>query len=139
MSISPLTMNLPQDSQQLLGPALNPSDPFMAMLMAGGSASAPSFYDYMSYGQNAKPVQENRTYQGMNSTLAPSALSMSPNRDGGIVNPDYFEALPSNYADLKGFDFPGSQNSSNGENSNSGQDNSWEALIDDKTWRENPT
>ena len=134
MPFSPLSMSLPQDSQQLLGPAMNSSDPFMSMLMAGASTSTSGLYDYMPYGQAPKPVQQSLGMPGMNTTLAPSALSMSPNQDGAPTSAEYFDALPSNYADLKGFEFPGSQNSSNGENA--GQDNSWEALIDDKSWRE---
>ena len=135
---SPLTMSLPQDSRQLLGPALNSNDPFTAMLMSGGPISDTPFFDYGAFTGGAKPAQNNATISGMESTLAPSALSMSSNLGADGSASQFQDSLSNNFNDLKGFDLPGSQNSSNAE-STGAQDASasWNAFIDDKQWNEN--
>ena len=137
--ISPLSMTLPQDSQMLLGPALNANDPFTSMLMGGNPLHTPSYYSYNPFGANVKQEPHNPAFHGMDSTLAPSALSASPKQERqASASADFNEALPQNFADIKGFEFSGSQNSSIGESATA-QDANWDTFIDDKSWTENAT
>ena len=94
-------------------------------------------YNAGPYESIGKPAPTSSDFAGMDSTLAPSALSMSPGGGGETAAADFNASLPSNFSDLKGFDFPGSQNSSNGEGSTTGLDRAWNAFIDDNSWTEN--
>ena len=84
----------------------------------------------------------NRSFDGMNATLAPSMLDMSPNNSNGT---DGSSAIPTynygydNLGDYKGLSFV-SQNSGHGSGSvTPGNDGGWDAFINDNSWTENAT
>lgn len=73
--MGPFTTALPPESQQMLGPALDPRDPMTSMLMAGSEAYTSSPYYPWGSIQNPSKLEATRpTFGGMFSTLAPSAL-----------------------------------------------------------------
>lgn len=79
-NMSPFTTTLPPESQQMLGPALDPNDPFSAQLMAGSDAfTNVAGYPWadMSHGVKGMPVHPS-AWPGMSATLAPSALISTP-------------------------------------------------------------
>lgn len=145
----PLTTALPTESQMLLGPAFDPNDPLTSMFMAG---SENMFYNppmaSMSKQRNFHP-----SYDGMNATLAPSALDMSTGH--GTFNP----APPNTPAMSMSMSKPGFQLAFDGSMHNfakepvynggtssggsgaatPGIDGSWDAFINDNTWAENAT
>lgn len=77
----PFTTSLPPETQQMLGSALDPNDPFSSMLMSGSDSYATN--PYFPWGnmmpQNIKTEQTtaHQPLDGMSATLAPSALDMS--------------------------------------------------------------
>lgn len=73
--MGPFTTSLPPESQQMLGPGLDPQDPFSAMLMAGSEnyTSSP-YYPWGSMQNTSKVDSTQNQVSGMFSTLAPSAL-----------------------------------------------------------------
>lgn len=89
----PLQTSLAPEAQQMLGPALDYSDPFTSMLMAGSEP-------FMMQGQynpwenmnfpisKAQSMTPNfhPSYNGMSATLAPSALDMSSSNDNESFN-----------------------------------------------------
>lgn len=73
----PLSMALPTESQLLLGPALNPTDPLTSMFMAGSNAF-PRPWEDVATSPLAKAAQKlHPSYDGVHATLAPSALDLS--------------------------------------------------------------
>ena len=64
-SMSPLSMTLPPDTQQLLGASLPPNDPFSNILLGGNHPN--NFFAMNDYMQN------DFLQTGLNSTLAPNA------------------------------------------------------------------
>jgi len=65
----------------MLGPALDPNDPFSAMLMNGSEnfmSSPYSPWGTQQIGKSSHPVSMHPSYDGMSATLAPSALENSP-------------------------------------------------------------
>lgn len=85
---------LPAESQQLLGPALDPNDPFTSLLMQGHNDQSmhQPFYSYNPNG--AMKQQKNfNPYEGMNQTLAPGVL------DTSMANPMGAYNTPSSAAD----------------------------------------
>lgn len=78
--MGPFTTTLPPESQQMLGPALDPNDPFQAQLMSG-SESFTNMNGYpwaeMSQGVKGMPVHPS-AWSGMSATLAPSAMASTP-------------------------------------------------------------
>lgn len=75
----PFTTSLPPEAQQLLGPALDPSDPFTSMLMAGSEPFIQSQYYPWHNPQNTTPAPKSEihpSWNSMSATLAPSALDM---------------------------------------------------------------
>jgi hypothetical protein len=75
----PFTTSLPPESQQLLGSALNTSDPFASMLMAGSEPFIQNQYYPWPNPQN--PTQPHKAeahppWDRMSETLAPSVLDM---------------------------------------------------------------
>ena len=76
-NIYPFTTSLPPETHQMLGPALDPNDPFQAELMIGSENYTDSFYypwGNMSHGIDGMPVHPS-AWKGMSATLAPSALA----------------------------------------------------------------
>ncbi len=67
-------MALPTESQILLGPALDPSDPFTSALMSGSDVTQMPFYGYNSGAAPKLPYGTHPSFDALNGTLAPSAL-----------------------------------------------------------------
>ena len=135
--MSPLTMTLPQDSQMLLGSALNTDDAFANMLMA--NANNPGYFDTNSY-SSTKDVSYYPSLEGMNTTLAPSAMNMSPSgqtaADQANSNFQDFDSMNSmHFSDLKGADFNANHSGVNTPTA----DTSWDAFINEQSWTENNT
>jgi hypothetical protein len=87
--MGPFTTTLPPESQQMLGPALDYSDPFQAMLMNGSQmhTNSPYFpWNDMSQGIKGMPVHPS-AYQGMSATLAPSALKPKTEPESSAPSP----------------------------------------------------
>ncbi|KAI9748026.1 MAG: hypothetical protein M4579_007331 [Chaenotheca gracillima] len=84
---SPFTTSLPHESQLMLAPALDPNDPLTSLLMQGYNYGGDNSGDsngnnYQKPGFNNGSNNNNNSgmhpsYDGMNSTLAPSALDAS--------------------------------------------------------------
>ncbi|KAK8163113.1 hypothetical protein IWX90DRAFT_262410 [Phyllosticta citrichinensis] len=72
-STSPFSMALPAETQQMLGPTLDPNNPQTALFMAN-SEMLPQFTQY-TYNPNFDNLKArmNSATQGMNQTLAPSS------------------------------------------------------------------
>lgn len=76
--MGPFTTSLPPESQQMLGPALDPHDPMTSMLMAGSeSYNSGSYYPWDNMQSPSKLDTTRPSFDGMFSTLAPSALEDS--------------------------------------------------------------
>lgn len=76
-NMSPFTMSLPPESQQMLAPALDANDPFQAMLMSGSeNVNSNPYFPWL----NSHPGMKNMTgfapgYPSMNATLSPAVLN----------------------------------------------------------------
>jgi hypothetical protein len=86
--LSLFTTALPAESQMLLGSALDPRDPTTNMFMAGSQYMPSSYYNFdatlppsMSVGKDASGGQLYPSFDGLNTTLAPSQLEMNPGLD----------------------------------------------------------
>ena len=151
-NISPFTTSLPTDAQMLLGPAIDPNDPFTSMLMAG-SENLPQPYNYnMTPSTLQKPRSFNQSYDGMSATLAPSALDMSPRYQIYAQPSTTISASP---ISSSAFHFPydcslpdfskgqmyagGNSAAGSGTVTPAGIDGSWDAFINDTSWCENTT
>ena len=80
--MGPFTTSLPPEAQQLLGPGLDPNDPFTSTLMAGSeNYISNSYYPWGNMQGSSKLGQMtpsiHPSYNGMSATLAPSALDSS--------------------------------------------------------------
>ena len=107
--IGPLTTALPPESQQMLGPGLDPSDPMTPMLMAGSEqfTSDPHYPWNPVQHSSDKTADVDSVFGGLYSTLAPSALnnadafaaSGSENVDSGngnaLLTPSGIQFAPS--------------------------------------------
>lgn len=138
-AISPLTMALPQDSQMLIGSNLSLDDPFSSMLMGGNMNASMNYFDLNAY--NSDRGLYHPSLGGMNATLAPSALNVSPSEqthDDHRV--DQTTALDGdmhlNLAGLKGVDFAATQTSLV---NTPAADAPWDAFINDNSWGEHNT
>ena len=104
-AFSPYNTTLPPESQLLVGPALNPMDPFTAALLAGGNKNSLSvpFYNYTpptasaSSNAPAKLKDVHPTYNSLTQTLSPSALEIAP-ASGGAVKDTSAPAKPASDA-----------------------------------------
>ena len=77
--MNPFTTTLPPESQQMLGPALDPNDPFTSQLMHGSENYIHNpYYPWGNqyYGKGGMLMQP-VPYGDMSATLAPSALDAS--------------------------------------------------------------
>jgi hypothetical protein len=77
--MGPFTTSLPPEAQQLLGPGLDPNDPFTSVLMAGSETYTSSpYYPWGNAQGNGKladtTITMNPPCHGMSTTLAPSVL-----------------------------------------------------------------
>ena len=123
----------------LLGSAINSNDAFTNMLMSGHSAVGPMFYSPNAYQYMPKQEDFYQSFNGMDSTLAPSVLDTSQNlpttTDSSVPfhGTSQDDGLHVNFVDLKGVEFSGSQNST------SIADGTWDAFINDNSWSENGT
>lgn len=71
------TTSLPAEAQQLLGPALDPNDPFTSMLMAGSEPFVQNqYYPWPQASTSAAKSEPHPSWNNMSATLAPSALDM---------------------------------------------------------------
>ena len=136
-----------------LGPVLDPNDPFTSMLMAGSKNVPQPYYNYNTGASTMKGHHFHPSYDGMSSTLAPSALDMSPHfsysglSSASSTSSDSL-ATP---ALTFGFDAPGLEfkaHTATGSGSGSAQgsgtvtpgiDNGWDSFINDNPWVENVT
>lgn len=141
----PLTTSLPAESQQLLGSALDPHDPFTAALMAGADGMAQPFY-------HPTPNKHRNFYpshDGMSATLAPSALDMTPPHglpmsmaaSGSWSAPPYQTSFDPSAFDFSKGQMYGSGTSSSGSGAATpGFDGNLEAFINDSVnWAEATT
>ncbi|KAJ9647270.1 hypothetical protein H2199_002257 [Coniosporium tulheliwenetii] len=81
-SFSPFSTSLPMESQQLLGPALDPLNPHTNMLMAGSEVMQQPFYSYNPNPNKTRPSPlALNGMNGMSQTLAPGALDTNVNVD----------------------------------------------------------
>ena len=156
--LGPLTTSLPMESQYLLGSELDRSNPFTSMLMGGTDSLMQSYYPPSPMSAFPKQKGFQSPHNGMNCTLAPSALDMSPDHHSEPLsaatdyasNPIFGQEFESAYPDI----FKGSayRASSSGQGSCHGSGNvtpghgritpgldSWDAFINDSSWGENAT
>jgi hypothetical protein len=82
------TTALPAESQMLLGFALGPRDPMTSMFIAGSQYIPNSNYNFdailpptLSVGKDVSGGQLYPSFDGLNTTLAPSELEMNPRLD----------------------------------------------------------
>lgn len=144
--------SLPPESQMLLGSTLNPNDPLASMLMAGSENFPQPYFNYNDFnnlnsGNFLKSSNFHPSYDGMNATLAPSALDINPPRasypepTSGTAEStpvlSFNHGFDGNPTDYKGVSFmhPGSTGGSG--TVTPGIDGSWDAFIDDNSWTEN--
>jgi hypothetical protein len=137
-SISPLTTTLPAESQMLLGPSLDQSSSFNAMLM--GNNDYTNYLDQDFFGSSSKENNFYPNLDGMNTTLAPS-LSQQPSftTSDNVPAPfaGHFEQL--NFDHMKGSNILGTSDCGSGQVT-PGIDGTWDAFINDTgSWAENAT
>jgi hypothetical protein len=76
--MGPFTTSLPPEAQQLLGPGLDPNDPFTSVLMAGSESYISNPYypwgNVQSSGKLEETITMHPSCNGMSATLAPSVL-----------------------------------------------------------------
>ena len=150
-NMSPFTTSLPTEAQMLLGPGLDPNDPFTSMLMAG-SENLPQAYNYNTTpSTHQKPRSFAQTYDGMSATLAPSALDMSPRHQiyappvtTVSASPTSSSAFHLPYDNLPDYSKSqvytgGNSAAGSGTVTPAGIDGCWDAYINDTPWCENTT
>ena len=95
-SMSPLSMTLPPDTQQLLRASLPPNDPFSNILLGGNHPN--NFFAMHDYMPN------DFLQGGLNSTLAPNAHCSQDPKMGSLADPNLVENESNNLnlADFKG-------------------------------------
>jgi hypothetical protein len=149
--MGPFTTTLSPDAQQMLAPALDPNDPFSAMLLNGSKQHISSPY-YPWGNHQGKMGELPATYSGMASTLAPSALdkeSLSRSGSGSATftnnsEPSSGLTLDFGSQDNKYF-FHGPGTTMDGANGGftSGQitpgEGFWDSFVQDGGWNEEST
>ena len=149
--MGPFTTTLPPDAQQMLAPALDPTDPFSAMLLNGSEQHISSSYYPWGNMQQGKMGELPSTYSGMASTLAPSdldneRLSATGSRDTSLTSTS---GPPGLNLDFGGQDnklsFHGAGTTMDGANGGftSGQitpgEGFWDSFVQDGGWSEDST
>ncbi len=122
---------LPAESQMLLGSALDPRDPMTNMFMAGSQYMPNSYYNFdatlpptLTVGKDVSGGQLYPSFDGLNTTLAPSELEMNPGLD--------FE-----YAGQTSFFDAGMKETTAGGTATPGG-NDFNLFIDQEAWGETP-
>ncbi|KAK4994349.1 hypothetical protein LTR66_005594 [Elasticomyces elasticus] len=151
LHFSPLSMALPRESQQLLGPALDVNDQFNAMLMQGYDQPQQPFYSYNPNG-TAKSKKSHPSYDGMNQTLAPGALDTKLDLSYSNPSSAHTDGVITPFTPSFGLGYDGWSTDpfkmSTFTRSNSGQnsgvvtptgDRDWANLIDGNFWEEQPS
>lgn len=130
----------------LLGSSLDVNDPLTSMFMAGSESFPQPFYDFNSqYGM----AKFHPSCDGMNSTLAPSALEISPD-SATYSNPSPATTEPANtppysynfdgsLLDCKGVSFAPTNSAHASGTVTPGNDGGWDTFINENSWIENPT
>jgi hypothetical protein len=149
--MGPFTTTLPPESQQMLGPVLDTSDPFQAQLMQGSDGyTNMSGYPWadMSQGIKGMPVHPS-AWAGMSATLAPSAL-VSTSTSGATTPATSAHPPKDSTAPSNGIDFNFSQESkglnlhnldpTTNDHLDSGQETPsegfWDNFVHDASWSE---
>lgn len=137
--IGPFTTTLPPDAQQMLAPALDPNDPFSAMLLNGSEQHISSSYYPWGTMNQGKMGELPSTYSGMSSTLAPSALdNESLSRSGSVPS----SGLNLDFGQDNKYSFHGPGTTMEGANGGftSGQitpgEGFWDSFVQDSGWNE---
>jgi hypothetical protein len=142
-NFGPLSMSLPPEQQMMLGPSLNPNDPFHQQLMGGHTFG--SFFNFDDViGETSVPnkfsANFHPSFAGMNATLAPSALDLKPtlSNTGGIDSSTF------NFGSDTSFGSFNSMPMANGGESalpTPGLNDSWDQFINDDSaaWTESAT
>ena len=142
---TPFSTALPMESQMFLGSALDPNDPMTSMLMAG-SENMPQ-YNPLSANDALSPNKSRHlhpSFDGLSSTLAPSALDKYPHdsvaQDDGSLSFDVFHASTISNDHKFGMAGQRSSNYRSGTVSPS-LENDWSAFIDEEAppWEQNTT
>ena len=160
--MGPFTTSLPPESQQMLGSALDPMDPFSSMLMAGSeNMISNSYYPWGALQMPAKPGMSTApihpSYNGMSATLAPSALDVcneslatttcapaASDSTGAPAGLDFNFSQDSNTTKVfHGFAAPGLTRENSAQGLASGQmtpaEGFWDSFVQDGGWAdENP-
>ena len=149
--MGPFTTTLPPDAQQMLAPALDPTDPFSAMLLNGSEQHISSSYYPWGNMQQGKMGELPSTYSGMASTLAPSdldneRLSATGSRDTSLTSTSGPPGLNLDFGgqDNK-FSFHGAGTTMDTANGGftSGQitpgEGFWDSFVQDGGWSEDST
>lgn len=143
----PLTTSLPAESQQLLGPALDPNNPLTSMFMAGSENVPQPFYHPSA--SLLKPRNFHPSFDGMSATLAPSALDMAPQHgmptsmapSGSMSAPPFQMSFdPSAFDFTKGPMYVSGNSPSGSGTATPGYDVNFDAFINDSVnWAEATT
>ena len=147
INISPLSTSLPTEAQMLLHGALDPHDPMTAMMMAG-SENVPQPWNYNPL--SMKPRNGfHQPFDGMNATLAPSALDMSHGNQQFSSAPSSMSMAPSPSSagshlgprdsptnDFSKIQVYSSHSSNCSGTATPGVDGGWDAFINDSSWTE---
>lgn len=156
--MSLFSTSLPLNSQQLLGPGLDPRDPMTSMLMAGSEQFTSSpYYPWGNMQSTSKFEATRPPFSGMHSTLAPSALEISDNLSSPAVKSGE-GSKDESAAPSTGLDFHYDQDSPNFKGSGFGtgltRENSahslgsgqitpgegfWDSFVQDGGWSEEAT
>ncbi|GAB7356160.1 hypothetical protein MBLNU459_g6752t1 [Dothideomycetes sp. NU459] len=141
MTGMPFSTVLPNEAQQLLGPAFDSKDPFTAMLM--GNQESRTQQPFYSYNPNPsskpKDLSPPSNFEGMNQTLAPGMLD-TPMNSGNSSTPSGTDSMLSpqdgygNYNFTGNFMDPFKGPSSSGLTTPGEQD--WTNLIDANAWED---
>lgn len=148
---SPFTTALPAEAQMFLGPVLDPSDPFTSMLMAGSENVSQPYYSYNTGTSAMKGHHFHPSYDGMSSTLAPSALDMSPHFSYSglssasststetLATPALAFGFEASGIEFKTHNVTGPGSAHGSGNVTPSIDNGWDSFINDNSWVENVT
>ncbi|KAL8738534.1 MAG: hypothetical protein Q9181_000694 [Wetmoreana brouardii] len=143
--MGPLTTTLPQESQMLLGSALDPKDPMTSTLMGGNDQYMQSYWS--SPPNPMKSRNFNPSYDGMSATLAPSVIDapsqsyqqsqFQPSSTAPMTHPAFLalDGIVPDYS--KGIFYLNNSSQGSGTATPASLDRSWEAFINDGSWAEN--
>ncbi|KAI9680789.1 MAG: hypothetical protein M1817_004229 [Caeruleum heppii] len=140
--MGPFSMSLPPESQMMLGPVLNSHDPLTAALMAGSENMPQPFPSFNNDASVPKGAGFYPAYGGMSSTLAPSALDLSP-RNNVYSSPSSAASLSAPTTSGFGLDatytdsFRPPQLTRHSSTQGSGIGDDWGTFIDDNSWEQN--